>query len=104
MIAVRMSIAAAAASLLAACANLEMSATGCEDSTRTFPEMSGCLKKVVDGMYTPRPQYSPELHLYLAQERTLHERVGARQISDFEARVELRRNYVALREQKAAAK
>jgi len=101
MIAVRMSVAAAATCLLAACANLEMSETGCEDSTRTFPEMSGCLKTVVDRMYTPRPQYTPELHLYLTQERYLYERVSAKQISDFEARVELRNAYVALREQRA---
>ena len=101
MITLRITVAAAATCLLAACANIEMSETGCERNTQTFPEMSGCLKQVVDGMYTPRPQYTPELNLYLVQERILYERVGIKQISDFEARVELRKLYVALREQKA---
>ena len=102
MIFVRMSVVAGAACLLAGCANLEFSKTGCEQSAQTFPELSTCLKAVVDRMYTPRPEYSPELSLYLAQERHIAERIGANRISDFDGRVELRKIYLALREQKAA--
>jgi len=102
MIFVRMSVVAAAACLLAGCANLEFAKTGCDQSAQTFAEMSSCLKAVVDRMYTPRPQYSPELSLYLAQERHIAERIGANRISDFDGRVELRKIYLALREQKAA--
>jgi hypothetical protein len=102
MIIVRTSVAAVACCLLAGCANLEIARTGCEQSTRTFAEMSGCLKAVVDRMYTPRPQYSPELSLYLAQERHIAERISANRISDFDGRVELRGLYVALQKQRAA--
>ena len=99
---VRRSVVAAAACLLAGCANLEFAKTGCDQGAQTFAEMSSCLKAVVDRMYTPRPQYSPELSLYLAQERHIAERIGANRISDFDGRVELRKIYLALREQKAA--
>ena len=99
---VRRSVVAAAACLLAGCANLEFSKTGCEQSAQTFPEMSTCLKAVVDRMYTPRPQYNPALSLYLAKVEQLTERVRIDQISDFDARAELQRNYVTLMEKKAA--
>ena len=95
-------VAAAAACLLAACANLEMSKTGCDQSGQTFAEMSSCLNAVVERMYTPRPQYSPELSLYRAQERHIAERIGANRISDFDGRAELRGAYLALQKQRAA--
>lgn len=53
-------------------------------------------------MYTPRPQYSPELSLYRAQERHIAERIGANRISDFDGRVELRGACLALQKQRAA--
>ncbi len=49
-----------------------------------------------------RPQYNPALSLYFAKLEQLTERVRIDQISDFDARAELQRNYVTLMEKKAA--
>ena len=64
--------------------------------------MASCLKIVVDRTFTPRPQYNPALRLYFAKVVQLTERVRIDQISDFDARAELQRNYVTLMEKKAA--
>jgi hypothetical protein len=101
MITVRISVAAAAFCLLAGCARVGTTQTGCEQSTQTFPEMVGCLKVVVDQTYTPRPQYDPALSLYLVKIEQLTERVRIDQISEFDARAELQRNYVTLMDKKA---
>jgi hypothetical protein len=90
--------------VLAGCAGDGITQTGCEESTRTFPDMQNCLKMAVDRRYTPRPQYNPDLHLYLVKTDYLAERVRTNQLSDFEGRVELQRLYVALQAQKMAAK
>lgn len=102
MISVRMSVLAVACCVLAGCARLGTTQTGCEQSTQTFPEMASCLKVVVDRTFTPRPQYDPALSLYFAKVVQLTERVRIDQISDFDARVELQRNYVTLMEKKPA--
>ena len=102
MITVRMSVFAVACCVLSGCARVGTTQTGCEQSTQTFPEMASCLKVVVDRRFTPRPQYNPELSLYFAKVGQLTERVSIDQISDFDARAELQRNYVTLMEKKAA--
>jgi uncharacterized lipoprotein YajG len=102
MITVRMTVLAVAACLLAGCARVGTTQTGCEQSTQTFPEMTACLKTVVDRTFTPRPQYDPALSLYFAKVVQLSERVRIDQISDFDARAELQRNYVTLMDKKAA--
>ena len=93
-----MSFFAVACCLLAGCARVGTTQTGCEQSTQTFPEMAGCLKTVVDRAFTPRPQYNPALSLYFAKIEQLTELVRIDQISDFDARAELQRNYVTLME------
>jgi hypothetical protein len=102
MITVRISVAAVAFCLLAGCARVGTTQTGCEQSTQTFLEMASCLKVVVDRTFTPRPQYDPALSLYLVKIEQLTERVRIDQISDFDARAELQRNYVTLMDKKAA--
>lgn len=102
MITVRMSVVAVACCVLAGCARVGTTRTGCEQSTQTFPDMASCLKVVVDRTFTPRPQYNPALSLYFAKVEQLTERVRIDQISEFDARAELQRNYVTLMDKKAA--
>jgi hypothetical protein len=102
MINVRMSVLVVAAALLAGCAAKTMTRTGCEESTQTFEALESCLKVAADRLYTPRPQYTPELGIYLAKAGYLSDRVKANLISEFNARAELQRNYVVMLEQKAA--
>ena len=103
MITVRMSVLAAVGfCLLAGCARVGTTQTGCEQSTQTFPEIASCLKVAVDRTFTPRPQYDPALSLYLVKIEQLTERVRIDQISDFDARAELQRNYVTLMDKKSA--
>ena len=101
MSALRMSILAVSC-VLAGCHGKTITQTDCESSTQTYAELSSCLKVAVDRMYTPRPQYAPELNLYLMKSAELAERVKADATSDFNGRVELQALYVTLREQKAA--
>lgn len=102
MISIRTPVLAALVGLLAACAGAGTTQTGCEQSTQTYAEMAGCLKTAVDRAHTPRPQYNPALSLYFAKEAQLSERVRTNQISDFDGRAELQRNYVTLMDRKAA--
>jgi len=100
----RMSVLAATVCLLAGCAGMTMTRTGCEESTRTFRELESCLKVAADRLYTPRPQYAPELGIYRVKAGHLAERLKADQISEFNARAELQTNYVVMLEQKAEQK
>ncbi|MCC6209523.1 MAG: hypothetical protein IT513_00620 [Burkholderiales bacterium] len=71
--------------------------TGCEESTQTFAEMEGCLKKAVASAYTAREQASPDVRLYYIKADDVAQRVRKDLVSEFNGRVELRQLYVDLR-------
>lgn len=91
---IKVVLVVSACALLFGCTSVGKIQAGCEQTSRTFPELASCLRTSIANSDSYRMQNSPEVKLYLLKADQLSERVRKREISDLDARVELQQLYL----------
>lgn len=79
--------------LLTGCANVGRMQAECESITKTFPDMSACLKERLSNSNISNRQ---DTKLYLLKADQLSEQVNKGAISDLDARIELQKLFMQL--------